>query len=235
MVLWFPQQLGIFLMHFNWMLIQSTASKLNHYESDAALMVFRVKFCIFWVISYRSFFFNLLPWGATATKTSAHHWRMEGSWRPLVTNPCRRSWHLQTLTRRQRRRKLRTWDQNIHQHKYMQDISVSCLLTWTSVLVLISSAEETRVGRHEEHQLSFVFLFYWKTVTGVGELGTSVASATAHTRQHPQHSHRLYSASIQHVHQYIECIVSSKAPGHTWVQKQHGNAAFQGECTDKRN
>lgn len=55
---------------------------------------------------------------------------------------------------------------------------------------------------HIEHHLFFSF-FYWKTVTGVGELGTSVASATAHTRQHPQHSHRLYSASIQHIHQYI--------------------------------
>lgn len=146
MVLWFPQQLGILLMYFNWMVTQSIASKLNLYDSDAALMGSTVKFCIFWFIFKRSFFFNLLTWGAAATETSALM-HITGGWKeaggPWSQTPavgagtCKLSHgdkdesNLQPsrceetmLTARQ---KLHTWDQNIHKHKCIRDISVSCL------------------------------------------------------------------------------------------------------------
>lgn len=76
--------------------------------------------------------------------------------------------------------------------------------------------------------------FYWKTVTGVGELGTSVASATAHTRQHPQHSHRLYSASNQHIHQYIMyCIIKSSGSHFGAVTTWSKHSVFLGNVQTK--
>lgn len=96
----------------------------------------------------------------------------------------------------------------------------------------ISVGWGTEIRLHTHLSMS---CFYWKTVTGVGELGTSVASATAHTRQHPQHSHRLYSASNQHIHQYIMyCIIKSSGSHFGAVTTWSKRSVFWGMYRPKK-
>lgn len=106
------------------------------------------------------------------------------------------------------------------------------LLGTTNRLLNISVGWGTEIRLHTHLSMS---CFYWKTVTGVGELGTSVASATAHTRQHPQHSHRLYSASNQHIHQYIMyCIIKSSGSHFGAVTMWSKHSVFWGMYRPKK-